>query len=317
VDVSSLASAKQNLVQVCERLKNENGVFIIDKDDRDQLSRAVEELEAVSEPPRVLDQDFERAFVGNWTLVCTSSTNTPTVVDRSRLPSFLSGPLDTVRSRISQLANKSIKVQQRIRTDAMTGQITRVDHVIEYSPLRSLRDVLSTSGDDTSNIPDVLSHLNLNPLDVSKSEVILVHKAAVSSTSGSITTTLTLQSIVLNVAGTSTLLDPDGKDVASLNLPQIPFLNDFIASNGATATANSFATTYMDDNLRVSRGKQGLFDQLRVFVKQRLRVEANVRVDVDEMQDPEFIYEDEDDGEVAAGRIEDHEGQDDVSPSDY
>ena len=309
MDLPSTAPAKQNLLSVCERLKNENGLFIVDKASRDQLTQAVEELESRSEPPGANAWDeSKRNLVGDWTLLCTTTTNTP-AVDRSQIPAFLAGPLQEVRSRVTRLANTYLKVQQRIRTDPNSGDVTRIDHVIEYAPPKSVKDLLSNS--DGPSIPDAIAGLNLNPLDISKSKLVLVHKAAVSTTSTTLTTKLTLQSVVVNVAGTSSVLDPQGKDVASLNVPSIfSGASDFVNSD-------SFETTYMDDNLRISRGKLGLVDQLRVFVKQTNRGDETMRTtetDVDEAVDPEFVYDDE---TTESFDGNDHEGQDDVSPSDY
>ena len=36
---------------------------------------------------------------------------------------------------------------------------------------------------------------------------------------------------------------------------------------GEFAGAGTFETTYLDDSLRISRGKQGFVDQLRVFIR--------------------------------------------------
>ena len=309
MDLPSTAPAKQNLLSVCERLKNENGLFIVDKASRDQLTQAIEELESRSEPPGANAWDeSKRNLVGDWTLLCTTTTNTP-AVDRSQIPAFLAGPLQEVRSRVTRLANTYLKVQQRIRTDANSGDVTRIDHVIEYAPPKSVKDLLSNS--DGPSIPDAIAGLNLNPLDISKSKLVLVHKATVSTASTTLTTKLTLQSVVVNVAGTSSVLDPQGKDVASLNVPSIfSGASDFVNSD-------SFETTYMDDNLRISRGKLGLVDQLRVFVKQTNRGDETMRTtetDVDEAMDPEFVYDDETTESLESN---DHEGQDDVSPSDY
>ena len=298
-DSSTTASVKQNLLSVCESLKNSNGVFIVDKEGQETLSKAVEQLEALRES-RTADE-LKKTLVGDWTLICTTSTNTPKI-DRSKIPAFLSSTLDDVRSRITSAANKYVKIQQRIKTDDASGEINRVDHVIEYSPPRSLKDLVTGNVD----VPEQLSRVNLNPLEVSKSKVVLVHKATVSPNSSTLATKLALQSIVLNVAGTSAMLDPNGKDVAGLNLPVGDFIN-----------TGDFKTTYMDDTLRISRGKLGgVVEQLRVFVKQTSTGEGmrQTEMDVDEVVDSEFVYEEEDE---AVDTLDEHDGQDDVSPSDY
>lgn len=98
----------------------------------------------------------------------------------------------------------------------------------------------------------------------------------------------------MNVAGKSQILDPNGADIASINVPFGEFLNA-----GAT-----FETTYMDDKIRISRSKTGIVDQLRVFLKSELEVEAPAEV-VDELEEEDDIKE------------ADIVDEDDVSPSDY
>lgn len=60
---------------------------------------------------------------------------------------------------------------------------------------------------------------------------------------------------IVNVAGTSQFLESDGKDVLGINSP----LKEF--------QAGTFETTYLDDNLRISRTTTSSVDQLRVYVR--------------------------------------------------
>lgn len=65
-----------------------------------------------------------------------------------------------------------------------------------------------------------------------------------------------LLDFTVSVAGTTQFLDPNGSDLVGFNVPLGEFLN-----------AGSFDTTYMDDDIRVSRGKLGVVEQLRVFIR--------------------------------------------------
>jgi hypothetical protein len=275
--------AKEKLIATAKRLKAENGIFIAGKQGKRELESAVAELEKISEPPS--SDDYMEDFLGDWTLLCTTATDKEGL-DTSKLPAFL----NTIRDSLTDNVNKYLTVQQRIRSENDDGVIDRVDHVLEYKPPAKLQEILD-------NLPEQLTSLNINPLHVSKSKLVLVHKADVVSESP-LKVKLGLKTIVLNVAGTSTFLEPDGADVAGINIP----LGEFLQTG-------SFETTYMDHELRVSRGKLGIVDQLRVFVRtdrmmkdkafQEIK-ESDVELgegvksdmDVDEVIDPEFADDD-------------------------
>lgn len=286
MDLPDTSVAKQDLIETVENLKESYGLFIVDTSAKQTLQRAVEALENMSEPP-TYHSSWKEELLGDWELVCTTATSMEGI-DTSRLPFFDVGPLKQIRDSIRKTTNKYLTVVQRIRSEDDDGiTMDRIDHVLEYQPPAELRDVLD-------NLPEQLTSLNINPLQVSRSKLILIHKASVVEESDPLQIQLSLKGIVLNVAGTSTFLDPSGKDVSAINLPLGEFLN-----------AGSFETTYMDQDLRVSRGKQGLVDQLRVFVRAgRVADDAAIReirnsktsvgmgvdadVDVDETVDPEF-----------------------------
>ncbi|KAI2490189.1 hypothetical protein MHU86_24380 [Fragilaria crotonensis] len=236
-------ATKESLISVAERIKSDFGVFVYDSKAKSDLTQAVAELEAVASPPTL--DDFQNLYQGDWVLLCTTVATEMTGIDTSKIPFLNEGPLKQAR----QSFDRSIKVVQRIRSIHGSTTVDRVDHVIEYMPPSTLAEVLE-------NLPDVLKSFNLNPLELTKSTVTLVHKAEVESIIPTLTTKLSLQSVVLNVAGTSQLLDPAGAEILGIDVPFGEFLN-----------TGSFDTTYLDDTLRISRSKLGVVDQLRVFVR--------------------------------------------------
>lgn len=254
--LATATGARECLVNVANRIKSEQGVFVYDSKAKADLTEAVKELEAVASPPS--RDDYETMFNGNWELVCTTSATDKTGIDLSKLPFLNEGPIKNVRESL----NRRVRVVQKI----VGSPVDRVDHVIEYMPPADLDDVFG-------DVPEALKMLSLNPLELTKSKVSLVHKAQVESVVPKLTTKLSLESVVLNVAGKSQFLDPAGADVLGINVPLGEFLQ-----------AGSFDTTYMDDDLRVSRSKVGPIDQLRVF--------RRVNPKVEEEQQQEWIQED-------------------------
>jgi hypothetical protein len=176
--------AKYEVLETARRLKSENGVLVIDSISQEELKQAVETLELLATPPTDVDE-----LVGDWTLLCSTASASPSgplenLPDFPKLPFMNQGPLSMIRD----LLNKSFQVQQIIKTSG-TGDIDRIDHVLEYNPPNTLAEFLN-------DIPDALKTLNINPLQVSKSKVILVHKAQVESVVPVIKTKLNLSSIV-------------------------------------------------------------------------------------------------------------------------
>lgn len=286
VDLS--VSAKTYLLDVAERLKAQNGVFLVDVNAQEELQKAVQELEQQSKQAASPGQE---AFLGDWTLLCTVAT------PKSNFPKIPLLPNNPIRESIAKASNQYVKVLQRVRSEGHDNKVvSRVDHVIEYQPPDQVGSILSA----IPNLPEAISNLKVpNPLEVSKSKLVLCHKAQVSDSDSSLfTTKLTLTSVVLNVAGTSTMLDPNGADVWAVNIPGV---QDVLGRD-------TFETTYMDDTLRISRTNAGLIDQLRVFVREPTTTFGGEIADDDEyvvVSEVEIV--DEDTGN----------GDEDVAPSDY
>mmetsp|Transcript_2182 Transcript_2182/g.4637 ORF Transcript_2182/g.4637 Transcript_2182/m.4637 type:complete len:498 (+) Transcript_2182:85-1578(+) len=264
-----IEKAKTRVLSLASNIKEDSktGVFIADPGVKSDLKRAVADLEAVCGSPTDRER---RLMLGDWALLCTTNSGggngDKKKSSKSKGPKL---PFKLPELPFQDKATKSISVTQRIRsTDDSEGQdktINRVDNVIEFTPFAdTLGDLL---GDDTPF--GALKDLTVNPLEVSKSKIALVHKAEVLSVSPVLRTKISLQSYVLTVAGNSQYLDPDGADLLGLNVP----LGDFQSGN--------FDTTYVDEELRISRGKVGLVDVLRVFVRKGIDAEIGALVDSD------------------------------------
>jgi hypothetical protein len=278
--VDLTVSAKTYLLDVAERLKSQNGVFIVDPKAQDELQKAVQELEQQSQS---MKSPGPKAYLGDWTLLCTVAT------PKSNFPSIPVLPNNPIRESIAQASNQYVKVVQRIRSDN-NQTVNRVDHVIEYQPPDQIGNVLSA----IPNLPEAIAQFKLpNPLQVRKSKVVLCHEAQVSPSDSSLfSTKLTLKSVVLNVAGTSAMLDPQGADVWAANLPGVP---DVLGRD-------TFETTYLDDTLRISRTQAGFIDQLRVFVREPPTTFG-------EKEEEEYV--------VVTELVDEGDADEDVAPSDY
>lgn len=280
----SISAAKAELLGLASSLKNEYGLILIDSEAKDSFRKAVEKLESVAEVPA--DSSL---LVGDWTLVCSSSSSTATEkikIDTSKIPFFKEGPVRDIKDTL----NDSIEVLQRIKFGEKSNSIDAIDHVIDYKPPNQLSSFLK-------NVPDAIKNLDINPLKVSETKVVLKHMAEVEGVIPAIKTKLNLQSVVVNVAGESKNLEPNGADVLGINLPFGDLLN-----------AGSFETTFLDESMRISRSKTGPVDQIRVFIKSEIDNGSCTDED-DEEQD---IDEDLDDDEI----VVDDDGEGSESPID-
>lgn len=279
------SSAKDELLSYAKQLKEESktGVFLTDFESKSQLKKLVAELESSLDDSPV-DQS---ALVGDWNLLCTTAS--PTGFDNN-IPeqgkSFFANINSFVNENLSNPLNEkireSVNVVQRVRTsdESSTTAYDRVDNVIEFTPF-SLEDIF--------NIKDNLS----NPLQVSKSKVSLVHSAECESVSPVLRTKLVLKSIILTVAGKSQYLEPEGADVLGLNVPLGDLFN-----------FGNFDTTYVDENMRVSRSKVGLVEQLRVFIKEE---------DDSDVTEENEIIESESESEETVVAVEEEGGEETVA----
>jgi len=271
----SASDSRQDLLDVAKSLKEEFGPLIIDSKAQEKLKSVIDVLEMNSEPP-VDSADM----IGDWTLLCSTASSEKLMgIDTSQLPFFNADFVKDIRNTF----NKSLMVQQKIKSGD-SGDISRVDHVIQYMPPNELSEFVST-------LPDALQNLSINPLEVTNQKVILIHRANVESTIPFIKTKLALESLVLNVAGKSQYFEPEGADVLGVNVPFGEFLN-----------SGTFDTTYMDDELRISRSKVGVVDQLRVFIREPKADSVVEEAKEESMEDikveaPSDVEGDEADGE--------------------
>jgi hypothetical protein len=251
------------LLDLVRDLRKQYGIFwsplVLSKSKQDDLMDVVAAMEG--EP--LSRGDVLKLLPGDWDLIGTLSYIDQELPFLEPLQNALSSVASAAPSPLVAWSNRFISVTQRIRcTKEDKDEIDRVDHVIQYRPPSQLGDLV---GDDSTNTSSSWwNSININPLSISKSQVILVHTAEVvdrNATRPKIR--LQLQSIVNNVAGRSANLDPNGSDILGLNVPQL-FPND---NNKELydSLGGAFVTTYVDADVRISRSDVGARKQLRIF----------------------------------------------------
>jgi len=276
VDPEGVLQARNRLIALSKALTTNSptGKFVTRPSDTKKFQQAIADLEAVSSSSSSSSSREKELLLGDWKLIATS--NVPSSDIRRRitekqnsnssngdkkswfnLPKARSGLSSDSTSSLNPLQKsiqKSFQVTQRIRNDtAQDGEINRVDNVIEYTPLDTLEDVLPKE----SPLSNMFGSINVNPLQVKKGKVVLIHKAEVESVSPILRTKIAWTSSVLNVAGTSQYFEEGGADVFGVN-------NLF----GEFLSVGSFDTPFVDEDVRVSRSTSGpILEQLRVFVR--------------------------------------------------
>uniref|UniRef100_A0A7R9WRH3 Plastid lipid-associated protein/fibrillin conserved domain-containing protein n=1 Tax=Craspedostauros australis TaxID=1486917 RepID=A0A7R9WRH3_9STRA len=290
-DVSTSGStAREDLLTTAQSLNDKYGLLIIDKNSKTTLNDAAKTLENETVPANT-DVNM---LIGEWDLVCStamlaSDKQKSFGINVDDLPLINASPIADLRRNIKK--SLDLQVQQVIKktSDDDGVAIDRVDHVLQSTPLNLFRDVVVRNDDVPQQLRDSLSNVDLNPLKVGTTKAVLVHKAEVKSSDPQLDVQLNLQSVVLNVAGKSEQLDPNGADVLGLNIPLSEFLD-----------GGSFKTTYMDETLRISRSKTGIVEQLRVFTRAP-KEEESVDEVIEDEADAELIpLDDDDEVDVAA-----------------
>lgn len=266
----SILEARNRLFALSKTLADNSpsGKFIARPADKIELQKAVNDLESLTTSSMGDGQEREM-LLGDWTLIATASLPSSDIrrrirgekaddSDGGKKKSKKKGRLSMFgidgANPLQKSIRRSISVTQRIRNVGTASEIDRVDNVIEITPLDTLEGILPA--DSKSPLFGVLGKLNVNPLGVKRGKVVLVHKAEVESVRPVLRTKIAWTSSVLNVAGTSQYLDPEGADVFGVN----NLLGEF---QGGT-----FDTPFVDGDIRVSRTSGPVLEQLRVFVRE-------------------------------------------------
>jgi hypothetical protein len=326
---------RSNVMDIAQELRNKYGYLlnplVVPRSKQTELFDAIMELEDDFLNPStgltVTRDDVLTMLPGDWDLICTIAI-LPSIGQKPPLeiPSLFENEfiqnLFPSTLPIASFTNKFVTVTQRIRgtmeeeedgdsiSTGTNNMIRRVDHVIEVKPPNQISDIISSSNSNNEETPSWLRNLNINPLEVKESKVILIHNAEVvnddaieDETSFSMSNNdnkrvklrLKLQSVVNNIAGTGANLDPNGADVLSVNVPQIDILSQNKELNDALG--GSFVTTYIDNEFRISRSdllslnlnddkkNKNKLQQIRIFQKRRTASVAEDEADIADVDD--------------------------------
>jgi len=282
-DPESILQARNRLLALSTTLagNSPSGFTISRPSDKIKLQKAINDLEALASSNGGGGDREKEMLLGDWTLVATASLPSSDMRRRfdnnnnkysnkkgekkgwfkkkqKRSGLSLFGSNGKSLNPIQKSLSNSISVTQRIRNDGASdesnnGEINRVDNVVEFTPLNTLESIIPTE----SPLFNLLGNVNVNPLQVKQSKVVLVHKAEVESVAPVLRTKIALTSTILNVAGTSQFFDPEGADVFGVN----NILGEFI-------NVGTFDTPFVDGDVRISRTSGPVLEQLRVFVRQ-------------------------------------------------
>ena len=272
-DPESILQSRNKLIALSQTLSANSSsgkIFVTRPADKIKLQNAINNLEALAESSAGSNEQSSKKgmLLGDWTLIVTANLPSSDIRRRfdnndkkkggvwgtKKQKSLNEKQLNPIQKSIQQ----TIEVTQRIRNDYNGGEdetssiINRVDNVIEFTPLNTLEDILPSS----LPIYDLVSKININPLQISKGKVVLIHKAEIESSKPILRTKISWTSSVLNVAGESQYFDTEGDDVFGIN----NILGEFI-------NVGTFDTPYVDEDVRISRSSGPVFETLRVFVK--------------------------------------------------
>lgn len=269
-DILPLIETRDRLVDLSRTLSSRSRagkVFISSPADalkfRDEFVRFESEVASLSK-----SSTCDKAMLlGDWTLIATANLPPRFASGGKRKDDDKDTELTKELNPFQKAIQRTIEVTQRIRSIDGSGKIDRVDNVIEFTPLTSLDDILPEDSPLTKfdNLLDLV-----NPLKVKKAKVVLVHKAEVESVHPVLRTRIAWTSTIINIAGSSQYLDPNGDDVFGLNNVLGEFLN-----------VGTFDTPYVDDTVRLSRTSGPVSDQLRVFVREGASPQSSSNGDVE------------------------------------